>query len=203
MSARRATRSHPRVLVSRTLDEPRKVSRTADSVRDRLRTGAQLVLVATGDQIIELSDKELAGAGQQWTLRIVGMSRVRIHMSTPLPATAQIVATDRSFVEVTGHVTVHAYTHATVHAFDECTVHARNVAVVSACDSSAVVAVDDTVITAYDSARVYASDRARVIAADSTSVHLSGDAHASVVRGVRVTGPARSNLHVASSAMHG
>ncbi|TCN53475.1 hypothetical protein EV641_106119 [Rhodococcus sp. SMB37] len=196
MGNRKTHRSHPRVLVSRSVEERQKVSHNADSVRERLRNGTRLVVVDSGDQVIELSDKELAPATHDWTLRIVGMSTVRIHLATPLPDTAQIVATGRSFVEVTGHVIVHAYTHATVHAFDQCTVHARNFASVSACDSAAVIAVDDAEISAYDSARVYASNRAQVTAVDSSSVHLSGDAHASVVRGVRVTGPARSNLHV-------
>lgn len=200
MSSKQAPRSHPRVLVSRSVDERRKVSRNADSVRERLRNGAQLIVVDSGDRVIDLSEKELR-AKHEWTLRIVGTSKVRIHLSAPLPATAQIVATGRSFVEVTGRVTVHAYTHATVHAFDQCTVHAWNYAAVSACDSVVVVAVDDTEIAAYDHARVDASDRARVTAADSSSVRLSGDASAAVARGVKVTGPARANVHVASSGL--
>lgn len=198
MSNRKAPRSHPRVLVSRSADERPRVSRNADSVRERLRNGARLVVVDNNDQVIDLSEKELA-AKHDWTLRIGGTSRVRIHLAAPLPDTAQIVATGGSFVEVTGRVTVHAYTHATIHAFDCCAVHARNHAVVSACDSVEVVAVDDTVISAYDNVRVDASGRARVTATDAASVHLSGDASASVVPGVKVTGPSRANLHVAAT----
>ena len=202
MNNKKTRHSHSRVLVSRSLDERQKVSRNADSVRERLRNGTRLIVLDSGEQVIELSDKELAAATHEWILRIVGISKVRIHLTAPLPPTAHIVATGRSFVEVTGHAAVHAYTHAIVHAFDQCTVHARNFAVVSACDSSVVIAVDDAEIAAYDNARVYASDRVRVTATDSSAVHLSGEAHASVVRGVRVTGPARSNLHVTRPALH-
>ncbi|MBP2527535.1 MULTISPECIES: hypothetical protein [Rhodococcus] len=196
---RKSPNTRPRVLVSLAQDEP-KVSRNADSIRDRLKNGAKLVVVNTGAETIDLTDKDLVGSGQDWTLRITGTSSVRIHLTTPLPANAQIVATDTSFVEATGHVTVHAYTRATVHAFDQCTVHARNHAVVSVCDWASALAVDDAVISAYDTARVNASGRAQVTAGDSTSVHLSESARASVCRGVRVTGPARANLHASRSA---
>lgn len=185
----------PRVLVSRSADTNKNISRNADSVRTRLKNGARIVTVAGGEQPIELSDKDLIGSNQEWTLRIIGKSNVRIHLSAPLPENIHIVATDSSFVEVTGKVTIHAYTHATVHAFDECAVHARNFATVSVCDSALAVAVDDAVVTAYDRARVRAAGSARITAVDHTSVHLCEAAHASVCRGVRVTGPSRTNLY--------
>ncbi|WP_137725622.1 hypothetical protein [Prescottella subtropica] len=194
-----ADAQHPRVRVSR-IDDRRapKVSRDVESVRRRLAAGAKLIVVDTGDDVIELNDADLRASGQHWTLRIAGNSTARIHCSAPLPDRVQIVATDSAFVEVTGRVTIHAYTNATVHAFDECVVHAWNFAVVSVCDTSTVVAGDDTVVTAYDSAGVRASGRARVSAGDATAVHLDEDASAAVQRGVRVTGPSRSNLTVRS-----
>lgn len=188
---------HPQVLVSRMEDQPAvKVSRDANAVRQRLTAGAGLIVVDTGGETIELGDKELRDAGQDWTLRIIGKSKVRIHRSTPLPRKAQIVATDLTFVEITGHVTIHAYTRATVHAFDKCTVHARNNTTVSACDSVSVAAVDQAVIAAYDAAHVHASGQARVTAVDLTSVYLDDAATASVQRSVSVSGPARLNLTV-------
>lgn len=188
---------HPQVLVSRMEDRPAvKVSRDANAVRQRLAAGASLIVVDTGGETIELGDKELRDAGQDWTLRIIGKSKVRIHRSTPLPRKVQIVATDLAFVEITGHVTIHAYTRATVHAFDKCTVHARNNTTVSACDSVSVAAVDQAAITAYDAAHVHASGQTRVTAGDLTSVYLDDDARASVERSVSVTGPGRLNLTV-------
>ncbi|WP_404316384.1 hypothetical protein [Prescottella equi] len=188
---------HPQVLVSRVGDQPAvKVSRNANVVRQRLAAGASLVVIDTGGETIELGDKELRDASQDWTLRIIGTSKVRIHRSAPLPRTAQIVATDGSFVEITGHVTLHAYTHTTVHAFDKCTVHARNNTTVSACDAVTVIAVDEATVMAYDTAHVHASGRAVVTAGDRTSIHLDEAARASVQRSVVVTGPARLNLTV-------
>ncbi|MET4614121.1 hypothetical protein ABIC28_005134 [Rhodococcus sp. PvR044] len=195
MSTRNATTPPPRILVSRITDQHKKVSRNADSVRERLKNGAKLVIVDTGDQTIELLDKDLVGAGQDWTLRISGTSTVRIHLSTPLPKGAQIVATGGSFVEVTGQGTLYAYTRSRVHAFGEWTVHARNFADISVCDSCTAVSMDDTTVTAYDTAHVDASGRSRVTGTDQSSMHLSEDAHGSVTRGVKVTGPSRSNLY--------
>lgn len=195
--SRKPRSRHPQVLVSRIGDQPTiKVSRDANAVRQRLAAGAAVVVIDTGAETIELGDKELRGACQDWTLRIIGKSKVHIHRSTPLPRTAQIVATDGSFVEITGHVTLHAYTHATVHAFDKCTVHARNNTTVSACDDVTVVAVDQATVIAYDTAHVHASGRAVVTAGDLTSVHLDEAARASAERSVSVTGPARLNLTV-------
>lgn len=196
MGSKKSTGTRPRVLVSRQADSIQRVSRNADSVRARLKNGEQLVILSTGDDVVELTDKELRGAGQSWVLRIVGRSNVRIRLTTPLPRTAQIVATDRAFVEATGCVTVHAYMHANVHAFDECVVRARNFAQVSACDFTQVDAIDEVTVFAFDQARVRAGGQVRVSAIDQTSVHLLETAHASVRRGVRVTGPSRSNLQV-------
>lgn len=196
MSTRKAPTAHrPRVLVSRIADEHKKVSRNADSIRERLKNGAKLVIVDTGGQAIELVDRDLVGAGQDWTLRIIGLSSVRIHLSTPLPANAHLVATGGSFVEVTGQGTLHAYTHSRVHAFGAWTVHARNFSDVSVCDSCTAVAMDDTTIASYDTAHVDASGRSRVTGTDQSSMHLSEDAQGSVTRGVKVTGPSRSNLY--------
>lgn len=187
----------PRVRVSRAEDMPTP-SRSAGSIRDRIRGGVAEIYVLAESDSITLGDADLV-ADRAWVLRIAGNSRIRICLSTPLPHHCQIVATDGSFVEVSGVATVHAYTRATVHAFDRTKVHARNRAAVSACDSAIVRAADDSVVHAYDAADVRASGRARVTATDSACVYLCEDAHAWVQRGVRVTGPSRRSLSPLSS----
>ena len=89
----RSTQRHPRVYVSR-VQAPPRISRNADSIRERLRNGAKTVVVDTAGQLIELDDKTFASAGDEWTLRFTAGSQARIHLDSPLPATAHIVATD-------------------------------------------------------------------------------------------------------------
>ncbi|TQC46068.1 hypothetical protein EEB14_28255 [Rhodococcus sp. WS4] len=181
----RSTRRHPRVDVSRVQAHPR-ISRNADSIRERLRNGARTVVVDTAGQLIELDNKTFASAGDEWTLRFTAGSQARIHLDSPLPATAHIVATDAATVEVTGHVHLWAYTHATVTAFDQCRVVAHNHAFIRACDHSAVWADDNVVVHAYDEATVQARDHA-ILA-------LSDEARAVVETAVVVRGPARKNV---------
>lgn len=197
MSPRKPCAAHARVQVSRA-DEAQTACRSAGSIRDRIGSGAPEIYVLPGADAIALSDADLA-SDHEWVLRIGGKSRVRIYLSTPLPPHCQIVATDGAFVEVTGAASVHAYTRSTVHAFDETTVHARNKAAVSACNTAIVRAADDSVVNAYDAADVRASGRARVTAADTACVYLCEDAHAWVQRGVRITGPSRTNLSLLSA----
>lgn len=108
-TASQSTHRHPRVCVSR-VQAPSHISRDADSIRERLRSGAKTVVVDTAGQLIELDDKTFASAGDEWTLRFTAGSQARIHLDSPLPATAHIVATDATTVEVTGQVHVWAYT---------------------------------------------------------------------------------------------
>lgn len=152
-TASQSTHRHPRVYVSRVQTPPR-ISRNTDSIRERLRSGAKTVVVDTAGQLIELDDKTFASAGDEWTLRFTAGSQARIHLDSPLPATAHIVATDATTVEVTGQVHVWAYTHATVTAFDRCKVIAHNHAFIRACDHSTVWADDNVVVYAYDEATV-------------------------------------------------
>ncbi|MDT2007224.1 hypothetical protein FXW78_26700 [Rhodococcus opacus] len=181
----RSTQRHPRVYVSR-VQAPPRISRNADSIRERLRNGAKTVLVDTAGQLIELDDETFASAGDEWTLRFTAGSQARIHLDSPLPTTAHIVATDATTVEVTGQVHLWAYTHATVTAFDQCRVVAHNHAFIRACDRSSVWADDNVVVHAYDEATVQAKDHA-ILA-------LSDEAHAVVETAVVVRGPARKNV---------
>ncbi|MGW4340425.1 hypothetical protein ACWEK5_47830 [Rhodococcus koreensis] len=183
----RSTQRHPRVYVSR-VQAPPRISRNPDSIRERLRNGAKTVVVDTAGQLIELDDKTFASAGDEWTLRLTAGSQARIHLDSPLPATAHIVATDATTVEVTGQVHVWAYTHATVTAFDRCRVIAHNHAFIRACDHSTVWADDNVVVHAYDEATVEARDHA-ILA-------LSDEARAVVETAVEVRGPARKNVTI-------
>ena len=186
-TASRSNRRHPRVYVSRSQARP-QISHNADSIRERLRNGAKTVVVDTAGQLIELDDKTFASAGDEWTLRFTAGSQARIHLDSPLPATAHIVATDATTVEVTGQVHVWAYTHATITAFDQCRVIAHNHAFIRACDHSTVWADDDVVVHAYDEATVQARDHA-ILA-------LSDEARAVVETAVQVRGPARKNVTI-------
>lgn len=183
----------PRVQVSRQPYE-RATVETAAAIRDRLTTGAQTVLVDTKGQVLELSDADLVGSGQGWTLRIVGPSNVRIHLQRPLPRTAQLIATDASFVEATGHVTLHAYIRATVHAFDHCVVYARNRATVLACDQASVSAQDEVEVFAYDWARVRAKGNSTAVCAGMGELFLEDQASGLVSSGVVVGGPSQGNV---------
>ncbi|WP_051461408.1 hypothetical protein [Tomitella biformata] len=166
---------------------------TTAAIRKRLKTGAKTVLVDTDGQVLELTDADLVAAGQSWTLRIVGQSQVRIHLQKPLPRTAQLVATDASFVEVTGHVAVHAYTRATVHAFDHCVVYARNRVTVLACDQASVNAQDEAEVFAYDKARVRAKGHSVAVCAGIGELFLEDQASGIVSSGVAVGGPSQGN----------
>lgn len=167
---------------------------TTAAIRKRLRTGAKTVLVDTDGQVLELADADFVAAGQSWTLRIVGQSKVRIHLQKPLPRTAQLIATDASFVEATGHVALHAYTRATVHAFDHCVVYARNRVTVLACDQSSVSAQDEVEVFAYDLARVRAKGHSRAVCAGMGELFLEDQASGLVSASVEVGGPSQGNV---------
>lgn len=199
MNTRKTTPGRARVAVSRAEEKRRCVSGSAQSIRDRLRSGAREISVITTSDAISLGDADFAdSSGQSWVIRFLGKSEARIFLSAPLPDRCQIVATDGSFVEVSGCAVVHAYTRASVHAFDAATVHARNRSAVSACNFASVRASDDAIVDAYDETSVRAGGRACVTAMDHSSVHLTEDAHAWVRRGVRVTGPGRANVSLLS-----
>lgn len=183
----------PRVQVSRQQYERAAVD-TAAAIRQRLTTGAKTVLVDTKGKVLELADADLVGAGQSWTLRIVGPSNARIHLQAPLPRTAQLIATDASFVEATGHVTLHAYTRATVHAFDHCVVYARNRATVLACDQASVNAQDEVEVFAYDRARVHAKDNATAVCAGMGELFVEDQASGLASANVTVGGPSQGNV---------
>lgn len=187
----------PRVQVSCRKHKP-AVVRTTASIRRQLKTGARIVHVDTEGQIIELTDTDLVGAGQSWTLRIVGRSSVRIHLETPLPRTAQLVATDASFVEITGRVALHAYTRATVHAFDRCAVYARNRTTVLVCDKASVSAQDEVEVFGYDLSRVRAKDCSTVVCAGDGELFVEDQASGLVSVGVTVGGSAWRNVAIHS-----
>lgn len=195
MSTRDQPRRRPRVQVS--LTATTRVSTTAESVRSRLCNGAQTVAVNTGEQVITLDDQTFAGAGHRWTVKLIGQSQVRLHCTTPLPETAQIVATDSVAVEVTGCAQIYAYTTATVTAFDDALVIARNRVQVSVCDRARVRAADTVHVRAYDTAYVRAGDQSCVEATDNATLALYDQATAMVTRGVIVRGPSRGNITVA------
>ncbi|MDI9938804.1 hypothetical protein QM806_25790 [Rhodococcus sp. IEGM 1351] len=174
-----------------------QVSRNSDSVRERLRTGATTVVVDTAGSEIELDDRTFAKAKtNQWIIRIIGTSLVRIHLDTPLPETAQIVATDAARLQITGQVRLYAYTNTVVDAFDHCVVIARNHAGINACDNTQINATDNTFVHAYDSAVVYAEGDAVVHASGNTHLVLRDSARATTQRGVTVQGPSRKNVSV-------
>lgn len=184
----------PRVRVSRQ-QHGRPIVRTSAAIRRQLKAGAQTVIVDTGGKVIDLADADLAGAGQSWTLRIIGRSSVRIHLETPLPRTAQLIATDASFVEMTGLVALHAYTRATVHAFDRCTVYARNRTTVLVCDEATVSAQDDAEVFGYDSARVLAKGRSTAVCVGDGELFVEDEASGLASVGVTVGGPARGYVN--------
>ncbi|MFV9454723.1 hypothetical protein ACNJ7E_14910 [Rhodococcus sp. NM-2] len=174
-----------------------QVSRNSDSVRERLRTGATTVVVDTAGSEIELDDRTFAKAKtNEWTIRIIGTSLVRIHLDTPLPETAQIVATDAARLQITGRVRLYAYTNTVVDAFDDCIVIARNHAGINACDSAQVNATDSAFVNAYDNAVVYAEGDAVVHASGNAHLVLRDGARATTERGVTVHGPSRKNVRV-------
>ncbi|QSE88061.1 hypothetical protein JWS13_05240 (plasmid) [Rhodococcus pseudokoreensis] len=174
-----------------------QVSKNSDSVRERLRTGTTSVVVDTAGSEIDLDDRTFAKARtDEWTIRIIGTSLVRIHLDTPLPETAQIVATDAARLQITGHVRLYAYTNTIVDAFDHCGVIARNHATINACDNAQVNATDSTFVNAYDNAVVYAEGDAVVHAGGNTHLVLSENARATTQRGVTVHGPSRKNVSV-------
>ncbi|WP_054247825.1 hypothetical protein [Rhodococcus opacus] len=174
-----------------------QVSRNSDSVRERLRTGATTVVVDSAGSEIELDDRTFAKAKtNEWTIRIIGTSLVRIHLDTPLPETAQIVATDAARLQITGRVRLFAYTNTVVDAFDDCIVIARNHAGINACDNTQINATDNTFVCAYDSAVVYAEGDAVVHASGDAHLVLRDNARATTQRGVTVQGPSRGNVSV-------
>lgn len=193
--ARAAPASAPwiRVKVSRQQYGGVAVS-TSAAIRRQLKKGAQTVLVDTEGQVLELDDKDFVSAGQSWVLRIVGSSNVRIHLQRPLPRTAQLIATDASFVEATGHVTIHAYTRATVHAFDHCVVYARNRVRVLVCDEVSVSAEDEVEVFAYDVARVRAKGYSTAVCDGSGELFVEDQASGLASANVTVGGPSQGNV---------
>lgn len=185
MTAHARTRWTPR---------PKTPCRTAAEIRSRLVAGALTVIVdVTGDELLELGDEDFSGMKQAWTMRIAGVSRVRIALGKKLPRRISIVATDASSVQVIGFVEVHAYTNATVDAFDDCRVIGHNNVTVNACDRVEVSAMDNAIVNAYDEAIVHAGGNATVNATDQTRVILHEDATVVAQRGVTVWGPGRQN----------
>ena len=164
-------------------------------IHARLATGARTIIIDT-DRLIELDDTHFADGKQAWTMRITGVSPVRINLTTRLPPRVTVVASDASIVQVTGFAELHAYTNATVDAFDDCRVTGHNNSTINACDNVHVNAMENTTVHAYDTATVRASGQAVVHAADKTRVILHDDAVATAVRGVTVLGPSRHNLIV-------
>ena len=53
-------------------------------IHARLATGARTIIIDT-DQLIELDDTHFADGKQAWTMRITGVSPVRINLTTKLP----------------------------------------------------------------------------------------------------------------------
>ncbi|MBX9152153.1 hypothetical protein [Rhodococcus qingshengii] len=164
-------------------------------IHSRLATGARTIIV-DADQLFELDDTHFTTAKQAWTMRITGVSQVRINLTKKLPPRVTIVASDSSIVQVTGFTELHAYTNATVDAFDNCRVTGHNNSTINACDKAEVNAMENTMVNAYDMATVHATGNAVVHAADKTKVFLHDNAVATAVRGVTVLGPSRHNLTV-------
>ena len=142
-------------------------------IHSRLATGARTIIV-DADQMFELDDTHFTTAKQAWTMRITGVSQVRINLTKKLPPRVTIVASDSSIVQVTGH----------------------NNSTINACDKAEVNAMENTMVNAYDMATVHATGNAVVHAADKTKVFLHDNAVATAVRGVTVLGPSRHNLTV-------
>lgn len=186
----------PTVLVSRR-EHPDAVS-TAAGLRRRLRAGAQTVAIDTAGELIELADADLAGSTRPWTLRITGSTRARISLELPLPRSTQIMATDASFVEMTGPVVLHAYTRATVHAFGRGTVYARGRSTVLACDHTEVSAQEEAEVFGYDWARIRAQGRSRAVCVGVGELYVEGQVSGLVADTVAVQGPARANVEVYS-----
>ncbi|PCK22006.1 hypothetical protein [Rhodococcus qingshengii] len=176
---------------------PKSPCRKSSDIRFRLAAGARTIIVDV-DGLLELDDTHFAGAIQAWTMRITGVSQVRINLTKRLPKRVTIVATDASTVQVTGFTEIHAYTNATVDAFDACKVTGHNNSTINACDRVEVAATEDTTVNAYDTAEVHATDKAVVNAAGKTRVILHDDATATAERGVTVLGPGRHNITVRS-----
>lgn len=180
---------------ARRMPRPQTPCAKAADIRSRLTTGARTIIV-DADQLFELDDTHFADAKQPWTMRITGVSQVRINLTKKLPPQVTIVASDSSIVQVTGFTELHAYTNATVDAFDNCRVTGHNNATINACDKVEVNAMENTMVNAYDLTIVHATGHAVVHAADKAKVFLHDNAVATAVRGVTVLGPSRHNLTV-------
>ena len=172
---------------------PKTPCRSAAEIRLRLSAGARTIIIDT-DQDLELDDSHFADTTQTWTMRITGVSRVRINLTKKLPQRITIVATDASTIQATGVTELHAYTNATVDAFDDCKVTGHNNVTINACDRVVVVASENTTVNAYDASTVHAAGHATVNATDHTRVVLHDNASAVAQRGVTVHGPSRRNL---------
>jgi len=172
---------------------PKTPCRSAAEIRFRLSAGARTIIIDT-DRVLELDDSHFAGTTQTWTMRITGVSQVRINLVKKLPQRITIVATDASAVQATGVTELHAYTSATVDAFDDCKVTGHNNSTINACDRVVVVASENTTVNAYDASTVHAAGHATVNATDHTRVVLHDNASAVAQRGVTVHGPSRRNL---------
>ncbi|WP_336874276.1 hypothetical protein [Rhodococcus qingshengii] len=172
---------------------PKTPCRSAADIRFRLSAGARTIILDT-DGVLDLDDSHFAGTTQTWTMRIAGVSQVRINLTKKLPQRITIVATDSSTVQATGVTELHAYTNATVAAFDDCKVTGHNNATINACDRVVVVASENATVNAYDASTVHAAGHATVNATDNTRVVLHDNASAVAQRGVTVHGPSRHNL---------
>lgn len=162
-------------------------------MRFRLSAGARTIIIDT-DRVLELDDSHFADTTQTWTMRITGISQVRINLAKKLPQRITIVATDASIVQAAGVTELHAYTSATVDAFDDCKVTGHNNSTINACDRVVVVASENTTVNAYDASTVHAAGHAIVNATDHTRVVLHDNASAVAQRGVTVHGPSSGNL---------
>lgn len=191
----RAMTTHAHV---RWTTRPKTPCRSAADIRFRLSAGARTIILDT-DGVLDLDDSHFAGTTQTWTMRIAGVSQVRINLAKKLPQRITIVATDSSTVQATGVTELHAYTNATVAAFDDCKVTGHNNATINACDRVVVVASENATVNAYDASTVHAAGHATVNATDNTRVVLHDNASAVAQRGVTVHGPSRHNLTVHGS----